>query len=78
MKANLIISICEVVIRDYSLIEDTGIISHVGTDITPNTTFEYEDDEENPGKHMIVIKGKSLEDVLKFLDFTEILVKIVT
>ena len=77
MKANLIVSNNELTIQDYSLLEDEGIGNLMGTDVTPNVSRTYEDDQENPGKHMIVIKGKTLEDLFKFLDFTDILVKIV-
>jgi hypothetical protein len=77
MKANLIVSINELTIKDYSLLEDEGLGNLMGSDVTPNVSMAYEDDRESPGKHMIVIKGKSLEDLFKFLDFTDIVVKIV-
>lgn len=77
MKANLIVAINELNIREYSLIEDEGLGNLMGSDVTPNVSMTYEDDEENPGKHIIVIKGNTLEDLFRFLDFTDILVKIV-
>lgn len=78
MKANLIVSILEVTIREYSLIEDEGLGNLMGSDSTPNVSLAYEDDEEKPSKHVIVITGKTLEDLFRFLDFTEIPVKIIT
>ena len=76
MRCNLIVELNEVTIRDYSLIEDSGILAHI--DFMSGISFEYEDDEEQPGKHVIVIKGKSLEAILRWLAFVELQVKIIS
>lgn len=78
MKCNLIVSTNEVTIRDYTLIEDSGILAHININFSPGISFGYEDDEERPGKQMIVIKGGNLEALLKWLAFVELRVKVVT
>lgn len=81
MKANLIVSINEVTIRGYSLIEDEGINNLVAGSASmgyPGITMTYEDDEENPGKHMIVIAAPDQTSIFKFLDLAEIAVNILT
>lgn len=75
MTCNLIVSTNEVTIRGYTLIEDSGILAHI--DFLPGISFKYEDDEERPGKQMIVIKGGNLEALLKWLAFVELPVKII-
>jgi hypothetical protein len=76
MKANLLIQINEITVRDYTLIEDEGIGASLSN--YPNLSSVYEDDGERPGKHMIVIRGKTLEDLFKYLDFVELPVWIMT
>lgn len=78
MKCNLIIQTNEVTIRDYTLIEDSGIMSHVGVDILPGISSSYEEDEENSENQMIVIKGETLETLFKWLDFLALPVRIMT
>ena len=81
MKANLITQLNQVTIRDYSLLEDEGICSIVtGSADMGNSgiTMTYEDDEENPGKHMIIVTAPDLTGILTFLDQAEIGVKILT
>lgn len=77
MRCSLIVSINEVVVRDYTLIEDAGLRDHVGVDFLPGISFEYEVDEEKPGKKMIIIKGTSLDTLLKWLSFVELAVTII-
>lgn len=76
MKCNLIVEINEITIRDFTLIEDEGIICLLASQY-PNLSFEYEDDEEKPGKYILVIKGATLEALFKFLSFSEIPVKVI-
>jgi hypothetical protein len=76
MRCNLIVQINEVTIRDYTLIEDEGI-GNLVAGLYPELKMSYEDDEETPGRHMIVITGPDLKSILKFLDFSEIPVKII-
>lgn len=81
MKANLITQLNQVTIRDYSLLEDEGICSLVAGSMglgNSRIIMIYEDDEENPGRHMIVIAAPDHEAILKFLDFAEIPVRILT
>lgn len=81
MKCKLIVQINKVVIRDYSLLEDEGFCSLVEGSAqmgNPGITLKYEDDEENLGCHMIVIAAPDLPSILKFLDFAEIEVQILT
>lgn len=75
MKCNLIVEINEITIRDYTLIEDEGLISIVGS--RPDLSFSYEDDEEKPDKHILVIKGNSLQALFSFLSFAEIAVNVI-
>jgi len=75
MKANLIVEINEITIRHYSIIEEEGLLTHVK--LHPELSFEYEEDEEEPDKHVLIVKGKSLDDLLTFLSSTELLVKII-
>lgn len=77
MRCNLIAAINEVTIRDYTLIEDAGLRDHCGVDFLPGISFEYEEDEEEPGKHMIVVRGQTLEALFKWLSFVELQVKII-
>ena len=81
MKCKLIVQINEVIIRDYSLIEDEGLNSLVSGSKgmgNPGLTLTYEDEEETPGRYVIVIKALNLTSLLEFLDFAEIQVKILT
>lgn len=81
MKANLITQLNQVTIRDYSLLEDEGICSLVAGSTgmgNPGIIMTYEDDEENPGKHIIIVTAPSLGGILEFLDQTDIPVKILT
>lgn len=75
MRCNLIVEALEITIRHYSLIEDEGLISLVGS--RSGLSFLYEDDEEEPGRHVLVIKGNSFGALLEFLSFTELIVKII-
>lgn len=71
----------EVAIRDYTLLEDEGLNSLVaGSEQlgNPGLSLKYEEDEENPGRHMIIIAALDLPSILKFLDFAELPVKILT
>lgn len=70
MKCNLIPQTNEITIRQYTLIEDEGITSLVSS--RPMLSMKYEDDEENPGRHMIVIAGSSLQALMGFLSFVEL------
>lgn len=74
MNCNLIVEINEITVRNYSLIEEEGLISHIGS--RPGISFEYEKDEETAGR-VLVIKGESLDALLEFLSFTELKVKII-
>lgn len=76
MLANLILQLNEVTIRDYSLIEDEGLQTLVSA--REHLSITYEDDEESPGRHIIVIKAPDLKSLLSFLDFTGLPVKILT
>lgn len=76
MKCNLIVQINEVTIKDYTLIEDEGIIHLV--ERYPALKMTYEDDEEVPGRYVIVLAAPDLESLFEFLDFAEIPVKILT
>ena len=81
MKCNLITQINEVTIRNYSLIEDEGLNALVAGSAgmgNPGLTLFYEDDEENLGQHMIVITAPDMDGILKFLDFAEVPVRILT
>jgi hypothetical protein len=84
MKAKLITQSNELVVRNYSLIEDEGLAAVVaGSDGmgNPGITMAYEDDEGNEGnegKDMIVITATSLPSILKFVDFIGVEVKILT
>lgn len=76
MKCNLILQINEVTIRNYTIIEDEGIgnlVTHY-----PELKMSYEDDEEMPGMHVIVISAPDPKPLLKFLDFSELSVRILT
>lgn len=75
MRCNLIVETNEIAVRDYSIAEDEGLIVLVSR--WPYLSFSYEDDEENRGKHIFIIKGRRLESVLDFLSFSEIPVKII-
>lgn len=75
MKCNLFVEINEITIRHYSLIEDEGLISLVGC--RSGLSFLYEDDEEEPGRQVLVIKGDSIAALFEFLSFTELAVKII-
>jgi hypothetical protein len=75
MKCNLIIEINELTVRDYTIIEDQGLIDIASE--SKGISFSYEEDEECPGKHVLVIKGNDLKAILKFLSFVEIHVKII-
>lgn len=77
MRCNLIVDTNEVTIRDYTLIEDAGIGNHIGADFLPVVSFKYEDDEESLGKQMIVVKAQVLSELLKWLSFVELPVKII-
>jgi len=57
------------------MVEDNGLIGL--THIRAGITFEYEDDEERAGKHMLVIRGSSLDALLRFLSFIELPVNII-
>jgi len=81
MKANLIVQTNEVTIRDYTLIEDEGfgnLVSGSEAISIAGIKMEYEDDEDNPGKNMIVITAPDLPSIFKFLDFAGIPVHILT
>ena len=68
MKCKLIVQINEVVIRDYTLIEDEGIGNLVDDAEgmgNPGLVRSYEDDEENLGKYIIVIAAPDLESILR-------------
>lgn len=80
MRANLIVSINEITIRDYTIIEDEGLgelaaATHLGWS---GITLTYERDEESPKKNMILITGPDLPTLFKFLDFIELPVKIIS
>jgi len=75
MRSNLIVELNEITIRDYTLIEDEGLVSLVSS--RPELSLEYEEDEEKSNRHVIVIKGKSLDALLTFLSFIELPVKII-
>lgn len=75
MRCNLILKTNEVTVRDYTLIEDEGLISLVSSRI--GLSFKYEDDEDKVGGHMIVIKGNTLDALFEFLSFTELVVRII-
>lgn len=75
MNCNLVVESKEITIRGYTLVEDEGLIALIGS--RPELTFEYEGDQESPGRHMLVVKGDRLESLLNFLSFSEILVKII-
>jgi len=76
MRCNLIVELNEVTIRDYTLIEDSGIVAHI--DFLPGISFQYEDDKEKPGTRIIVVKGESLKAILHWLSFVELQVKIIS
>lgn len=76
MKCNLIVQTKEVTIRDYSIVEDEGIGNLAAGH--PELNMSYEDDEKTPGKNVIVITAPDLNSILKFLDFAELPVKIIT
>lgn len=76
MLANLILQLNEVTIRDYSLIEDEGLQALVSS--REGLSITYEDDEERPGQHIIVIKAPDLKRLFSFLDFIGLPVKIIT
>lgn len=76
MRCNLIIEINEITVRDYTIVEEEGLIDLTGN--RPDISFEYEDDEEKPGKHILVIKGKTLKALFSYADFAEIPVKIIS
>ena len=81
MKANLITHINEVTMRDYTIIEEEGLNTLVRGSAAmgnPGLTLSYKDDEENPGKHMIVIAAPDLAGIFKFMDQAEIAVYILT
>lgn len=75
MKCNLIVSINEVTVRDYTLIEDEGLqalaSSRAGVSLT------YEEDEEKANKHVIVIKAITFDLLLQFLSFIELPVNVI-
>lgn len=75
MRCNLIVEINELTVRDYTLVEDEGLSGLVPG--SPGVSRSYEDDEESPGKNMMVIKGIDLNAILKFLSFAEIPVRII-
>lgn len=75
MKSNLIMELNEITVRDYSLIEDEGLISLVAGH--PGLSLSYEDDEEKPNRHVIVIKGPTLDSLFKFLHATDLPVCII-
>lgn len=75
MKCNLIVELNELTVRDYTIVEDEGIIGLLGN--RPEISFSYEDDEEIDGKHVLVLKAAKLKDMLRFLSFSEIRVKII-
>lgn len=80
MTSKLIVQINEVLIRDYSLIEDEGLNALVaGADNLGITglALSYEDDEEeNEGKSTIIIAAPDLPSILKFLHFIDLPVEI--
>lgn len=75
MKCNLIIETNEITIRDYSLIEDEGLISIIGS--RPALSFSYEDDEEQPGKHVLIVKAAAIKSLFEFVAFIEVAVNII-
>lgn len=78
MKCNLVVKTNEITIRDYSLIEDEGLI-HLASS-QPGVKMEYEIDEEKPADrvvHMIVIKGETIEHLFKFIAFVDIAVFVI-
>jgi len=76
IECNLIIKLCEVTIRGYSIIEDEGIIHLVAGH--PKLKMTYEEDEKKPGSHMILISAPDQESLFKFLAFAEMPVHIIT
>lgn len=72
MKANLIVEINEITVRDCSLIEDEGLISLLS--LRPELSFSYEDENDS---NILVIKGPTLISILQFLSFIELPVKII-
>lgn len=72
MKANLIIEINEITLRDYSLIEEEGILSVLHA--YPDIRFVYEEDDDD---RVFVLKASVLAPLLKFLSFTAIPVTII-
>jgi hypothetical protein len=75
MKANLKVATNEVVISDYTLIEDEGLLQLVSSRTV--FTYAYQDNEERPGKHLFVIRGQRLMDLLEFLSFIELPVQVI-
>jgi hypothetical protein len=75
MKANLKVATNEVVISDYTLIEDEGLLQLVSSRTV--FTYAYEDNEERPGQHVFVIRGQRLMDLLEFLSFIELPVQVI-
>ena len=81
MKAKLNTKTFEIVIDDYSIVEDEGLCRLVdaGENLGyPELSLRYDDKEDAPGKYTIVIDSKSLPSLLKFLSFSEIRVKIIS
>jgi len=76
MKAKLIVQNSEVVIRGYSLIEEEGIRAVLSN--YPKLSSEYEEDEENQGRHMLVVRAQEIQDLFKFFEFIEIPLHIIS
>jgi len=79
MNANLLLELNEITIRNYSYVEEKGIIQILISTFPPKLTFEFEEDEdgENNGQQVLVLKGNSLQALLSFLANSKIPVTII-
>jgi hypothetical protein len=75
MKCNLIIELNELTVRDYSIIEEEGILASMNN--YAQLSFSYEEDEESASKYVLIIKGPVLTPLLSFISFIELPVIII-
>ena len=67
MKCNLIVEINELTVRDYTIVEEEGILSLLAAEWFADLSFSYEGEDEP--EWVLVIKAQDLGSLLRFLSF---------